>query len=205
MPDRSLGSLTPKFRKCVNAFIRSLEAAGIPVADSTRDKRLQKAEFGVLITETFRSVERQNELYDQGGVTRVRGGGSYHNYGCAVDVAITHGDPETGECVIDWTPRPVYVFAVHEQATKHGLSWIFGWDELHFRPAGKLLAECRAEYEKWQARKASKTEMAKRFKTARVTAKKASVRLREARTVPEGGSKLKLRRQNVEKRKGEKG
>lgn len=55
--------------------------------------------FGLepIVTEGFRSVARQNELYAQGRtrpgqiVTKARGGQSAHNYGLAVDVTVAKG------------------------------------------------------------------------------------------------------------------
>jgi len=50
--------------------------------------------INVIITDGFRTIEEQNELYEKGRstkgkiVTNVPGGRSYHNYGLAVDFAI---------------------------------------------------------------------------------------------------------------------
>ncbi|KXZ20736.1 peptidase M15 [Bacillus nakamurai] len=52
----------------------------------------------VVITEGFRSIEEQNELYRQGRskkgniVTYAKGGESYHNYGLAIDFALQKKD-----------------------------------------------------------------------------------------------------------------
>lgn len=45
-----------------------------------------KSGLKVFLFEGFRSFDRQNELYQKGGVTNARGGQSYHNYGLAVDI-----------------------------------------------------------------------------------------------------------------------
>ncbi|RIX60649.1 M15 family peptidase [Paenibacillus nanensis] len=53
-----------------------------------------KLDIDVVITDGFRSHEEQNALYEKGRttsgpvVTHVRGGGSYHNYGLAIDFAL---------------------------------------------------------------------------------------------------------------------
>lgn len=51
--------------------------------------------YMVMITEGYRSVERQNLLFRQGGITLALGGQSWHNYGLAIDV--TAKDPQTGQ------------------------------------------------------------------------------------------------------------
>ncbi|ASN07477.1 peptidase [Virgibacillus necropolis] len=68
-----------------------------PIVEKKKDKLLEKtASIGidVVITEKWRSNERQNKLYAQGRtengniVTHAEGGESYHNYGLAIDYAI---------------------------------------------------------------------------------------------------------------------
>ncbi|RDY84088.1 M15 family metallopeptidase [Bacillus amyloliquefaciens] len=60
----------------------------------------------VVITEGFRSIEEQNELYRQGRskkgniVTYAKGGESYHNYGLAIDFALQKKD---GSLIWDMT------------------------------------------------------------------------------------------------------
>ncbi|RYG74294.1 M15 family peptidase [Lentibacillus lipolyticus] len=74
--------LDPLVAKKAEAFVKKAAEQGIDVA----------------ITETVRSVERQNELYKQGRseggniVTYAKGGESYHNYGLAVDFALRNND-----------------------------------------------------------------------------------------------------------------
>ncbi|MDL5143945.1 M15 family metallopeptidase [Bacillus atrophaeus] len=54
----------------------------------------EKKGISIVITEGFRSIEEQNELYKQGRskkgniVTYAKGGESYHNYGLAIDFAL---------------------------------------------------------------------------------------------------------------------
>lgn len=78
-----------------------------PVIEEYRDRLIrQAAEKGipVVITDGFRSIERQNALYEQGRstggsiVTNAEGGTSYHNYGLAIDFALEN---EAGEAIWD--------------------------------------------------------------------------------------------------------
>lgn len=46
----------------------------------------QKRGLSVMVFEGYRHPKRQDELFAKGGVTRARGGRSWHNYGLAVDV-----------------------------------------------------------------------------------------------------------------------
>lgn len=54
--------------------------------------------ISIMVTDGFRSIEEQNELYAQGRsakgavVTQVQGGNSYHNYGLAIDFALRTKD-----------------------------------------------------------------------------------------------------------------
>ncbi|MFD1019886.1 M15 family metallopeptidase [Thalassobacillus hwangdonensis] len=72
-----------------------------PVVDGKKEELISKsAEKGIdiIITDGFRSVEEQNRLYERGRstggniVTNVKGGGSYHNYGLAIDFALRLDD-----------------------------------------------------------------------------------------------------------------
>lgn len=75
------------------------------VAARSEELIQQAEEIGIdaVITEGFRSIERQNNLYAQGRtseggiVTHAEGGESYHNYGLAIDFALLD---ENGE--ISW-------------------------------------------------------------------------------------------------------
>ncbi|AKF29292.1 M15 family metallopeptidase [Bacillus velezensis] len=66
-------------------------------AELLRTAALKKG-ITVVITEGFRSIEEQNELYRQGRskkgniVTYAKGGESYHNYGLAIDFALQKKD-----------------------------------------------------------------------------------------------------------------
>jgi len=59
----------------------------------------------IIITQAYRSIEIQNELYAQGRtkpgkiVTNAKGGTSYHNYGLAFDIAVMNKDGKT----VNWS------------------------------------------------------------------------------------------------------
>ncbi|WP_404800843.1 M15 family metallopeptidase [Guptibacillus algicola] len=72
------------------------------VRDAKEELIAKSAKKGidVVITDGHRSNEEQNELYEKGRsdggnvVTNVTGGGSYHNYGLAIDFALKRDDGE---------------------------------------------------------------------------------------------------------------
>ncbi|MRX74058.1 M15 family peptidase [Bacillus lacus] len=111
------------------------------VEQKTEELVNSAAEIGieVVITEGFRSIERQNDLYERGRsapgsiVTNARGGDSYHNYGLAVDFALRTPDGDVtwdmeydgnGNGQSDW-------MEVVEIAKNLGFEW--GGDWQHFR------------------------------------------------------------------------
>ncbi|MCT2536147.1 M15 family metallopeptidase [Aquibacillus koreensis] len=68
-----------------------------PLVLEKSDQLIEQAEqkgITIRITDEFRSIAEQNNLYEQGRsdpgsvVTNVQGGESYHNYGLAIDFAI---------------------------------------------------------------------------------------------------------------------
>ncbi|QQK76981.1 M15 family metallopeptidase [Salicibibacter cibarius] len=74
-----------------------------PYVKKQKDELIERAEaigINVVITEGYRSHERQDDLYAQGRaesgdiVTNAEAGESYHNYGLAIDFAIENGDGE---------------------------------------------------------------------------------------------------------------
>jgi peptidoglycan LD-endopeptidase CwlK len=73
--------LQPLVQRKAQALVESMGLLGLPIR----------------ITEGFRSIERQNELYAQGRttpgqiVTNAKGGQSFHNYGVAVDFVFRNG------------------------------------------------------------------------------------------------------------------
>ncbi|QQK80841.1 M15 family metallopeptidase [Salicibibacter cibi] len=74
-----------------------------PYVKEQKETLIEQAEnvgINVVITEGYRSHERQDDLYAQGRtesgdiVTNAAAGESYHNYGLAIDFAIENGDGE---------------------------------------------------------------------------------------------------------------
>ncbi|WP_411788593.1 M15 family metallopeptidase [Halobacillus rhizosphaerae] len=68
-----------------------------PVVQEKKEElidRSSKQGISIVITDGYRSKEEQDKLYEKGRtskgsvVTNVRGGGSYHNYGLAIDFAL---------------------------------------------------------------------------------------------------------------------
>ena len=61
-------------------------------------EQANKIGIPILITDGFRSIESQNEIYEQGRtssgaiVSYAKGGESYHNYGLAIDFALLNQD-----------------------------------------------------------------------------------------------------------------
>lgn len=102
----------------------------------------RRAGIDILVTSTFRDKESQDALYAQGRttpgkiVTNARGGDSFHQYYCALDVVpMFHGKPE-------WdTTNPVWqqVGGFGKQA---GLEWAGEWEHFkemaHFQYTGGL-------------------------------------------------------------------
>ena len=76
---------------------RPLPSGLHPVVEEKSKELIEQAEatgISILITDGFRSVESQNEIYERGRskegaiVSYARGGESYHNYGLAIDFAL---------------------------------------------------------------------------------------------------------------------
>lgn len=72
-----------------------------PIVELKSNQLIDGAEaigIQILISDDFRSVQHQNELYEKGRsieggiVTYARGGESYHNYGLAIDFALKNRD-----------------------------------------------------------------------------------------------------------------
>ena len=75
--DRRIRTLRPEVQAKAFGFINA--------ADKELGIRLR-------VTSAYRSIEEQNALFAKGGVTKARGGQSYHNYGLAIDVVEIKGD-----------------------------------------------------------------------------------------------------------------
>ncbi|WP_280637246.1 peptidoglycan-binding protein [Alkalihalobacillus sp. BA299] len=95
-----------------------------------RDKAIQlitegyKQKINGVIISGFRSIEKQNELYEQGRskpgniVTNAPGGHSYHNYGLAVDIGILNPDGKS----FNWNDLNAF-----KQLGQIGVSLGFEW------------------------------------------------------------------------------
>ncbi|MFC4307074.1 M15 family metallopeptidase [Cohnella boryungensis] len=110
-----------------------------PTVAEKRDQLIaqsRKLGIDVLITDDFRSSEEQDALYRQGRskegpiVTQVKGGGSYHNYGLAIDFALRTSDGDVlwdieydgnGNGKADW-------MEVVSLAKKLGFTWGGDWE-----------------------------------------------------------------------------
>ena len=81
------------------------------------------------VFEGYRSFQRQNELFAKGGVTKARGGQSWHNYGLAVDIVFwnsSHNGPSWDDG-FDWSRVGHHGKA--QGFTAWGGDW--GWDMPH--------------------------------------------------------------------------
>jgi peptidoglycan L-alanyl-D-glutamate endopeptidase CwlK len=105
----------------------------------------QQANIDILITSTYRDNESQDALYAQGRttpgaiVTHAKGGESFHNYRCAVDVVpVVNGKP-----VWD-TENPIWQ-QIGALGKKCGLEWAGLWTGFkefpHFQYTGGLSIE----------------------------------------------------------------
>jgi len=123
---RDLNELLPQVKSRVDAFIKACKDKGIDI----------------LVTSTYRDLESQDALYEQGRsapgkiVTNARGGDSYHNWRCAVDVVpIVGGKP-------DWDgSHPVWA-EIGKIGAECGLEWAGNWKSFkelaHFQYTGGL-------------------------------------------------------------------
>jgi len=107
-------NLHPQVRKMAGDTVRKMQAEGLRP----------------YVFEGYRSFSRQNALYNSGrGVTKVRGGGSFHNYGLAVDIVFWN-DRGTGP---SWDNKHAWnSVGNHGKAagfTEWGGDW--GWDRPH--------------------------------------------------------------------------
>lgn len=134
--DRRIGFLHPAIQERATTFINKAEK-----------------EHGIKLRITsdghFRSFEKQDELYAQGRstsgiiVTQVTGGGSYHNYGLAIDVV----EIKDGKAL--WNnPNWSKIGAIGKSL---GFEWGGDWngwkDKPHFQfTAGYSIAELKSKY-----------------------------------------------------------
>lgn len=125
--ERELARLNPQLAERVRLMAADLRAQGINVVVAPKGG--------------LRTFAEQNELYAQGRtkpgniVTNVRGGGSYHNYGLAVDIVPTtaSGQPTWNASADTWN-------RIGRAGEQQGLEWGGRWtsfqDRPHFQMAG---------------------------------------------------------------------
>ena len=108
---RNLDDLLPQVKIKVEQFIQACKDKGIDI----------------LVTSTYRDMESQDALYEQGRttpgkvVTNARAGDSYHNWRCAVDVVpIIGGKP-------DWDGSHPAWQQIGEIGEECGLEWAGRW------------------------------------------------------------------------------
>ena len=112
---RNLDDLLPQVKARVEDFIKACKIAGIDI----------------LVTSTFRDNASQDALYAQGRttagkiVTNARGGDSFHNHRCAVDIVpLVNGKP-------NWDgSHPVWA-QIGAIGSECGLEWAGNW--VHFK------------------------------------------------------------------------
>ena len=132
--DRRINSLHPSIRKFARAFIDEARRRG----------------HNLQITSGLRTWFEQSKLYSKGRtipgkkVTDARAGGSYHNYGLAIDVVeYIDGKPDWKRS--NWT-------AIAVIGKRHGFSWGGDWkgklvDKPHFQKGfGLSIAKLKVAY-----------------------------------------------------------
>lgn len=130
---RDIGELLPPVQVRVQRFIDLCHEHGIDL----------------LITSTYRDNESQDALYAQGRtkpgriVTKAKGGQSWHNYRCAVDVVpLLNGKP-------NWNTKDPVWQKIGQLGKEAGLEWAGDWTKFkemaHFQYTGGLtLAQLQA-------------------------------------------------------------
>ena len=115
---RNLDDLLPAVKVRVEKFLNAAKDAGIDL----------------LVTSTYRDNESQNALYAQGRtkpgriVTNAKGGQSFHNYRCAVDVVpLLNGKPV-------WDAENDIWQKVGDLGIAAGLEWAGKWTKFREMP-----------------------------------------------------------------------
>ena len=122
---RNIEDLDPRMQPLALELVGRCMAQGLPI----------------VITQTRRTMEEQQALYDQGRVrpgkivTQARPGQTAHNYGLAFDVAFII--PETGEITWD-EPRSGAWYDVGRIGEGLGLIWGGRWRKFPDRPHFEL-------------------------------------------------------------------
>ena len=105
--------------------------------------------YRLLVTQTLRTWEEQDQLYAQGRtapgpiVTHARGGESWHNFGRAIDVCFLN---DRGGVAYDG-PWELLGHLAEDVGMEWGGSWEHNPDRDHFQfTAGMTLAQARAEF-----------------------------------------------------------
>ena len=123
---RSIDDLLPPVKERAKKFLEDCRHQGIDL----------------LVTSTYRDAESQNLLYAQGRtsggriVTRAKGGESFHNYRCALDVVpLVNGKP-------DWDGTHDIWGRVGAIGKANGLDWAGDWKQFrelaHFQYTGGI-------------------------------------------------------------------
>ena len=123
---RSIDDLLPLVKERAEKFLEDCRHQGIDL----------------LVTSTYRDAESQNLLYAQGRtsggriVTRAKGGESFHNYRCALDVVpLVNGKP-------DWDGTHDIWGRVGAIGKANGLDWAGDWKSFrelaHFQYTGGI-------------------------------------------------------------------
>lgn len=130
---RNIDDLLPDVANLCRQFIEKCKEVGIDI----------------LITSTYRDMESQAALYEQGRtkpgrvVTNAKAGQSFHNYRCAFDfVPLVNGKAI-------WDDIPI-ITKCGEIGGSVGLTWAGRWitfkEYLHFQYSEKTLSQLQADF-----------------------------------------------------------
>ncbi len=131
-PRGQISTLHPDMQSKVRQLIENARAKGLDV----------------WVFQGMRTIEEQNELYAKGRtkpgsiVTKVKGGGSYHNYGVAADI-VFHGKAPWGE-EHDWS-------ALGQAGVDAGLEWGGNWKSFVDRPHFQMPELSMSQLKTWNA------------------------------------------------------
>lgn len=112
-------------------------------------EKCKESGIDILITSTYRDMESQTALFEQGRtkpgriVTNAKCGQSFHNYRCAFDfVPLLNGKAQ-------WDDIPL-ITKCGEIGEAVGLTWAGRWitfkELLHFQHSEKTLSQLQAEF-----------------------------------------------------------